>query len=105
MVVDDDASVAVENSAAWGWYGKLLDSIALSGFAVNFRLLDLQLPEPGDQEEKDPDRKVLKSRHFTGGETGIVTGKVRMVDFMLKFWIENAVHGRRNYPVLLYCSW
>jgi len=79
----------------------LLDAIALSGFAVDLRLLDLQLPEAGDQEEKDPDGEVLKGCHLTGGEAGVVTGKVRVVDFVLKLWIEDAVHGGRNYPILL----
>ena len=95
------AAIAVEDLAARGLDGELLDAIALGRFAVHFGLLDLQLPEAGDEEQEDADGEILERSHFARGEAGIVAEDARVIDFSLKVRIEEAAHGGRNYPVLL----
>jgi len=41
------------------------------------------LPESGDQEEEDADRKVLERGHLARGKAGIVADDARVIDFSL----------------------
>src|SRR5579864_4098023 len=72
MVIDDHAPVAVENAAARRQQGHRLDAILLRALVVELRILHLQLPKPGNQEEEDAHCSVLEDGYLTGREAGIV---------------------------------
>ncbi len=72
MVAGDHAPVAVENFASRTNDRHRFDAVALGPFVVDFGALDLQLPEAGDEEEKNRHRGVLECGHFGGGKAGIV---------------------------------
>src|SRR5262249_7424490 len=68
MIVDDDASVAIENLPAGGQDRNRLDAVLFGPLLVNLRIPDLKVPETGDQEQENPDHQVLEKRDFAGGE-------------------------------------
>jgi len=96
MVVDDDAAVAVQDFAAGRRYGQLPDAIALGLFVVDLRVLDLQVPEAGDQKQEDDDAGVLENGDFPGGEFDVFAARLfagqpgLMVEFGADGW---RVHG------------
>jgi len=102
MIGDNHAFIAIEDLAPGRQDRELLHAVTLGQIAVNFRLLDLQLPETGDQENEDRDRNVLKCSHLPGREAGIVANDAGVIDFTLEIWIEKAAHGGRNCSPLFY---
>src|ERR1019366_1656484 len=72
MVVDDNAPIAVEDLAAGGENRQGFDAVAKGGFAVDFGIANLKIPEAGDQEYKDGDGKILEYGDFAGGELSVV---------------------------------
>ena len=62
LVIDDDPAIAIENLAARRENRRALDAVALRRFTVHVRILNLQLPEAGNQENKDGNGQVLKDR-------------------------------------------
>ncbi len=72
MVVDDHAAVAIENLAARRDDGQRFDAVALGQLVVDLRVANLEVPEAGDQEEKDGNRYVLEYGDAPSGELGVV---------------------------------
>src|ERR1051325_1963640 len=88
MVINNDPAVTVENPAARSRNRELFDPIAFGGFAIEFGLLNLQLPEAGDQKNENAYREILKRGHFARGETWIVASDPWVINFVLKLRIE-----------------
>jgi len=70
VVVNDNASIAVEDLAAGRDDGQALDAVLEGKFGVAALLFNLQLPKAADEEQEDGYRGVLESRNFGSGETG-----------------------------------
>ena len=73
MVVDDDAAVAVQDFAPRRRDGQGFDAVALGLVVVDLVVLDLQVPEAGDQKQEDKDAGVLEDGDFPGGELDVFT--------------------------------
>ena len=71
VIVDDHAAIAVEDSSARGGDGQQFNAIALGLLVIDLRVLHLQGPEAGDEEQEDDDGRVLKKGHFPGGELDV----------------------------------
>ena len=84
MVVDNHTAIAIENLAARGHDRQRFDAVPLGALVVDFRALDLQFPEAGDQEKENRDRDVLECGHLGGGKTGVVT-QLNLVGLGLRF--------------------
>jgi hypothetical protein len=52
VVVDDHAPVAVEDLAAGGQDRLRFDAVALGALVIEFRVADLQVPEPRDEKKE-----------------------------------------------------
>ena len=72
MIVDDDASVAIENFAAGCHNRQRFDAVPLGAFVINFRAFNLQFPKAGDQKKENSDSSILECCHLGGRKTGIV---------------------------------
>jgi hypothetical protein len=72
MVVDDNASIAIEYLPPRRNDRERFNAIPLGLLTVYFRTLDLELPEAGDEEQENRYGDVLKSRQLGGRKTGIV---------------------------------
>lgn len=66
--IHDDAAVAVQDFAAGRRNGQGFDAVALGLLVVHLRVLDLQVPEAGDQKKEDEDAGVLENSDFARGE-------------------------------------
>jgi hypothetical protein len=76
MVVDDHPSVAVQDFAARSQHRNRLDAVLQSAFLVDLRVANLQVPEAGDQEQKDADGQVLKEGDLLRRELRVVAQKL-----------------------------
>src|SRR5579864_1829005 len=76
MIVDDHAAVAVQDFAARSKHRDGLDAVLHGAFLVERGITDLQIPEAGDQEQKDRDHKVLEESDFAGRELAVVAQKL-----------------------------
>jgi hypothetical protein len=93
VVVHDYAAIAVEDAAAGGQDGDGFDAVGLRLMIVKFRILYLELPETGDQEQKDDHRSVLKNGYFSRREVCIVTQR----GFIGEFLFEIGVNRRNDH--------
>jgi hypothetical protein len=72
LVIHDDPAIAIQNFSTRGDDGKYFDTIAFRAFAVDFRAANLELPEAGNEKEKNGDGGVLEAGHLGGGEARFV---------------------------------
>ena len=72
MIVNDHAPVTVENPTARSQHRDRLDAVVQCPFVVNFGILDLKLPEAGDQKQEDDDGSVLEDSDLPRGEVGVI---------------------------------
>ena len=73
-------------------------TIALGAFVVDFGVVDLQLPETGDEEEKDRNGGILESGHFGGGKAGVVAklDLARLGPLIEMVFERGEAHGQRR---------
>ena len=90
MVVDDDAAVAIENFAARSGDGQLLDAIAFGLLVIDLGVLDLQVPEAGDQKKEDEYAGVLEYGDFASGELDVFAAGL----FAGQRWADDRVPDR-----------
>src|SRR5260370_36102123 len=72
MVVHDYAAIAIQDFSAGRKHGDGLDAVLHGAFLIEFRIPDLQVPDPCQQEQEDADHHVLEKRDLTGRELGTV---------------------------------
>ena len=104
VVVDDHAAVAVENSAARGEDRDRFDAVGLRTLVVELRILNLELPEAGNQKKKDKDGGVLKDRNFGRREMRIVAQRRFFGNLLLEIRVDRRQgHNKaecRSIPIL-----
>ena len=76
MIVDDHAAIAIQNLAARRQHRNRLDAVLERPLLINLGIANLQVPEAGDQEQKDGDGDVLKECDLLRGELRIVAQKL-----------------------------
>ncbi len=72
VIVHNYAPVTIQNAPAWTRNGHGFDAVLLRPFAVEFGILYLQPPEPGNQKQEDDDRGVLEEGDLARREPRIV---------------------------------
>src|SRR5439155_7865757 len=89
IVIDDDAPVAIQDAPSRRQHGDGLDAVGLRALVVEFRTLDLQLPESRDQEEEYDYCSVLKDGDLARRNVRIVA-KRRLFRWPLCFdlWVD-----------------
>src|SRR5580692_3152572 len=100
MVVHDHPAVAIEYPAARRDDGNRLDTVGLRAQVVHLRVLNLQPPKPGDQQQEDAHRAVLKDGDFPRREIRIVTqrrlvGKLLLIEVRIG-WRQGHNFARRT---------
>jgi hypothetical protein len=93
-VVDDDATVAVQDAAAGSDQRRGFYAVSLRAFVIDLRILNLQTPETGNEHKENTDGAVLKNGDFARREIGVVA-QGRLVR-ELRLWFEVRI-GRRKY--------
>jgi len=64
--------IAIQNAATGAGNGYALDAVLLGAFAVEFRILDLEAPEPGYQKEERDHCGVLEDGDLTRRKARVV---------------------------------
>src|SRR5579872_1586962 len=109
MIVHDHASVAVQNTAAGRRDRHRFDAVLQRQFVEMFRILHLQPPEAGDQDQKDGDRGILKDGDFRRGKPRIVIAqRCLLVSAVFEIgvdWGNDHKTRRRGRPGLYFISY
>ena len=96
MIVDDDAAVAIEDFAARRGDRQCLDAVAFGLLVVHLGILDLQVPEAGDQKQEDGYAGVLKNGDLAGRELDVFAADLlaRRWGWLFEFRADDGrVHG------------
>src|ERR1700693_5790149 len=85
MVVHDHPPVAIEDSAARRNDWNRLDAVSLGALVIHLWILNLQPPEPGDEQQKNTHGAILKDGDFARREIRIVaqrrlSGKLLLIE-------------------------
>ena len=88
MIVDDDATVAVQDAAAGGQNRHGFDAVLLGALIVELRILNLQPPEAGNQEEKDEDRGVLKDGDLASRKASVIAQRGFVGNTLFEIWVD-----------------
>ncbi len=94
MVVDDDSTVTVKDAPARRQNRLGFDAVLLRPFAVELRVLHLQRPESGNQEQEDTHRHVLKHRDLARRKVRIVTQRGTFGNLLL---FESGIDGGQDH--------
>ncbi len=91
MIVNNHAPVAIQNAPPRTGDGHGFDAVLLCPFTIEFRILDLQPPEAGNQKQEDDDGGVLEDGDFARREPRIVAQRGFLGNLVREIWV-----GRRN---------